>query len=334
MWVNGVGVFGVKKKRATMQGQDYWEMGFRPQSAVERPAHKSVYLHAQDSPKDEKMMRTPRDSVDSLATVKGAGGGGDQSYFPPQQSTNTPWPDDLHGAKTRYSMQFDDDQEALLSSTPLPTNSGTPLITPFSSILPPQGFAVCHLMAGKTIRVTVLTARPMMWAPGQHALLTIPDVKKFQSHPFTIASVSDRLHKQGLGREVVFLIRARKGFTLALWEEILRQSQATPRTPGAQYAEGIVMRAYVDGPFGSVVRARWGNHSTVLIIAGGSGVSFAVSMLQYLCLGMSGRDTETLGRNVAGMERDKFITKRVRFVWIVREYGKSFFPFLIGLTFY
>ena len=80
------------------------------------------------------------------------------------------------------------------------------------------------------------------------------------------------------------------------------------------------MRAYVDGPFGSAARTRWGSYGTVLIIAGGSGVSFAVSVLEYVSLCLAGRNGKFLGGNVSGRSKGRFITNRVRFVWMVREY--------------
>ena len=78
---------------------------------------------------------------------------------------------------------------------------------------------------------------------------------------------------------------------------------------------------YVDGPFGSSSRARWGSHSTVLLVAGGSGVSFGISVLEYVCLCIAGRDGEQLGGRSSGWGRRGFLTTRVRFVWLVREFG-------------
>jgi len=69
------------------------------------------------------------------------------------------------------------------------------------------------------------------------------------------------------------------------------------------------------------VRAHWGSHSTVLIIVGGSGVSFGMSILEYVCLCLAGRDGKRLGGRPGGWGREGYSTQRVRFVWLVREFG-------------
>jgi hypothetical protein len=126
---------------------------------------------------------------------------------------------------------------------------------------------------------------------------------------------------------IVMLIRTRNGWTQDLWDLISRMT--AERSPGdipIPAAEnlpkhGVLLRAYVDGPFGSSIRARWGNYSTVLIIAGGSGVSFGLSVLQYICMCLSGRDGKNLGGHPGGWGKKPFLTRRVRFVWLVREYS-------------
>ncbi|WEJ97773.1 ferric-chelate reductase Frp1 [Yamadazyma tenuis] len=53
------------------------------------------------------------------------------------------------------------------------------------------------------------------WKAGQHVYLTVPKVKWFQKHPFTIASISE-------SGEMKFVIRVQKGFTKKLRNKILR----------------------------------------------------------------------------------------------------------------
>ena len=171
-------------------------------------------------------------------------------------------------------------------------------------------------------------------------------MSKFTSHPFTIASVSDAAIAGPEGREIVLIIRAKHGFTKELWEEAKRRGAARradgaadekrqkshKRTPSIQSTytslsgsprAGSIFRAYVDGPFGSATRARWGQHSSVLIVCGGSGVSFGLSILEYLCLCMTGRDGKSLGGKGGGVGKETFLTRRVRFVWLIREYCQS-----------
>ena len=131
------------------------------------------------------------------------------------------------------------------------------------------------------------------------------------------------------GRELVFFIRAKKGWTQDLWFTVANLTAKGMKYPqgekipaqGRLPERGVLMRGYVDGPFGSAARAKWEDYSTVLLIAGGSGVSFALSVLEYMCMCMAGRDGRDLGGRSGGFGQRNFKTQRIRFVWIVREFG-------------
>ena len=192
--------------------------------------------------------------------------------------------------------------------------------------VPPPGYAHAELLAGRTVRLRFISPGFLSWAPGQHFLVSIPSVSRFTSHPFTVASVCDE-HGSDAGRVMVLLIRAKNGWTRDLWDAVVKLTanrQTHPHGEHPNSAEmpirGVLMRMYVDGPFGSSVRARWGTHSTVLLVAGGSGVSFALSVLEYVCMCMSGRDGQQLGGRLGGWDQKGFTTSRIRFVWLVREF--------------
>ncbi|THG99773.1 hypothetical protein EW026_g2643 [Hermanssonia centrifuga] len=198
-----------------------------------------------------------------------------------------------------------------------------------STYVPPPGFVHAELLPGRTVRVRLVTPGYLSWAPGQHFLINIPAISKFTSHPFTVASVCDsRAHKDA-GRELVFFIRAKKGWTKDLWDTVARLTAHGLKYPNGEKLpsecqmpdRGVLMRGFIDGPFGSAARAKWGDHSTVLLVAGGSGVSFALSVLEYMCMCMAGRDGRELGGQPGGWGRRNFRTTRVRFVWLVREFG-------------
>ncbi|KAG1753453.1 hypothetical protein EDB19DRAFT_1979473 [Suillus lakei] len=196
-----------------------------------------------------------------------------------------------------------------------------------SPYIPPPGYAHAELLSGHTVRLRFITLGFLPWAPGQHFLIKIPSVSRFTTHPFTCASVCDYESPTDEGRMIVMLIRTRNGWTQDLWDVVSRMTaershgdipfSAAENLP----RHGVLLRTYVDGPFGSSIRARWGNYSTVLIIAGGSGVSFGLSVLQYICLCLSGRDGRSLGGRPGGWGKKSFLTRRVRFVWLVREYS-------------
>ena len=230
------------------------------------------------------------------------------------------------------------------------------------SRIPPPGFALAQLLPGRVVRLRLLTPRPIVWAPGQHVLLQVPDVSKYTTHPFTISGCYDDKSETGEGRVIELLVRAKNGFTKELWERVLELSRATGQADAEYpFAEavfgstvdlenghsgvngqhqqntrekkkearksrevgGVLLRAYVDGPFGSSIRAHWGNHASVLIIVGGTGSSFGISILEYLSLCLAGRDGQTLGGRPGGWGHKGFKTTRVRFIWLIREFCES-----------
>lgn len=209
------------------------------------------------------------------------------------------------------------------------TSFSAPVGTPFTSkyYIPPPGYAHAELLSGRTIRLRFIPRGFLTWAPGQHFLISIPSLSRFTSHPFTIASVCD-VRGDEADRALVFLIRAKDGWTKDLWDSVVElMSHGYKSAHGEHIVDsarlpknGVIMRAYIDGPFGSSIRTRWETHSTVLILAGGSGVSFGLSVLQYVCMCMSGRDGKDLGGRSGGWGAKGFYTNRVRFVWLVKEF--------------
>ncbi|KAI0322223.1 hypothetical protein OF83DRAFT_1049810 [Amylostereum chailletii] len=204
-------------------------------------------------------------------------------------------------------------QQVLLPSPPPP-----------SVYVPPTGYGHVELLAGRTIRVRLPPPGYLVWAPGQHFLLCIPSVSRFLSHPFTSASISDEQVAGPQGRVIVFLIRAKNGWTRDLWDDVVALLSSGRKYPAGEKhpksvvpATGVLMRAWVDGPFGSSVRTNWGAYSTAIIVSGGSGVSFGLAVLEYLALCMAGRSGKFLGGKTNGV----FKTRRIRFVWIIREFG-------------
>lgn len=170
----------------------------------------------------------------------------------------------------------------------------------------PAGFAQAQLLPSKTVRLSIRTHRPMKWAPGQSLLLRLPELAQLQTHPFTIANNDPR--------EIVLLIKARKGLTLDLYNLVLSRARKALQPSDKRYsilpkANPIHVKAAIDGPMGSAGRVRWTNYSTVLIVVGGTGVTFGLAVCDHLTRVMS-------------QPGYKGSTKRIRFVWIVREYAE------------
>ena len=209
------------------------------------------------------------------------------------------------------------------------TSSTTSFLTAFQPTFTiPVGYGHAEVLSGRTIRFSILTPGQLTWAPGQHFLLCIPSVSRLASHPFTCASVCDEQKLGDDGRIITFLIRARNGWTKNLWTLVV-----SLLADGRQYPEkeplggitlptsGVLLRAWVDGPFGSPEKTNWGLYSTAVIVSGGSGVSFGLSVLEFLCLCMAGRDGRYLGGNVGKSSA----MRRIRFIWILRDFGKFIF---------
>ena len=229
---------------------------------------------------------------------------------------------------------------ALNHYPPTPTSQlpGVGLSVP-TEYVPPAGYAHAELLPGRTVRLRIVTPGYLTWAPGQHFLISIPSITRFTSHPFTTASICDEQNAYDDGRVLVFLIRAKNGWTKDLWETVAdmlshNQKFFPSETPAAceMPRRGVLLRALVDGPYGSSIRASWNSYSTVLIVAGGSGVSYALSVLQYVCLCLAGRDGRFLGGQRGGFGHPGFKTTRVRFLWLVREFGASTIHFLQHIT--
>ncbi|KAH9901014.1 hypothetical protein C8Q73DRAFT_786424 [Cubamyces lactineus] len=194
--------------------------------------------------------------------------------------------------------------------------------------LPPPGFAHAELLPGRTVRLRIVTPGYLSWAPGQHFLISVPSITRFTTHPFTTASICDEQNPYTDGRVLVFIIRAKNGWTKDLWDTValmisrgqqFQRGESLPRCDMPR--RGVLLRACVDGPYGSSARASWGDYSSVLVVAGGSGVSYALSVLQYLCLCHAGRDGRFLGGKSGGFGQPGYKTSRIRFVWLVREFG-------------
>jgi len=160
--------------------------------------------------------------------------------------------------------------------------------------------ATVEQVSSDTIRVYL--QRPMHWVAGQHVFLTLPGISAnpLEAHPFTIATIPDPPYlaprANGGAAHLSFIIRARKGMT-----DRLRKFAAEARTTGQNE-----ITAMVDGPYGAPPDLSL--HSTAVLVAGGSGVSYAMSMLEDLI--------QRRRRGTSGC-------RRVVLVWCIRDEGAS-----------
>lgn len=241
----------------------------------------------------------------------------------------------INRMSSHYGREYE--QLSTSSSSGYVSSSSTPLATQHPSgfavvkrslhtrYYPPLGFAHAEIVAGTTVRVTYVLPRDCGWAPGQYFLINMPSISRFTTHPFTSASIHE-----GHGRPpvLVFFIRVKNGFTRKLWNQVIHlclsgavcPPKETPPLDTKVPDSGVLLRMNVDGPFGSAGRVRWGSYSSAVIVVGGSGVSYGLSILEHLCRLIVQRkrraereEWEVMGDGIT----------RVKFVWIVREYGNG-----------
>lgn len=218
----------------------------------------------------------------------------------------------------------------------------------FQSI--PRGYALAQILPGRVIKLTLHTPRHLNWKPGQHIQLTLPSVRWWQSHPYSIVNaqnMTEALIEQNVpsgdrsGSEIVLLMSVRKGFTRRLFKSICQKRRRLvagndyasakegvngPSHGPATSRNGVLIRAQTYLPAGSAARARWDDFSTVVLFAAGTGVTYSVCILQHLCYMMAEKEAALRGEQPSWSKgkkaRKPTNVTRVRFVWVLRDYGE------------
>jgi ferredoxin-NADP reductase len=122
--------------------------------------------------------------------------------------------------------------------------------------------ATFHTLPDSTIRISIPST--MKWAPGQHVFLRFwaMGLNAYTTHPFTICSLPD-------SKEMVFYVRPQAGITARLKTLIGTRRGFMPMS--------------IDGPYGDGgVSTRLAAHTSVVLIAGGSGAGVLFPLLEDL----------------------------------------------------
>jgi predicted ferric reductase len=147
-------------------------------------------------------------------------------------------------------------------------------------------------VAGEACRVTFDLARPWTPRPGAHCHIYVPALAWFSSHPFSVAWTDiqpvrpsddteklptlerplDLDRKEQLKASVSFIIRARTGFTKNLLHKAMNSPNGMFMTRGA-----------VEGPYAG--HDSLNSYGTVLLFAGGVGITHQVSYVKDLMVG-------------------------------------------------
>jgi NAD(P)H-flavin reductase len=135
------------------------------------------------------------------------------------------------------------------------------------------------------------------WRPGQYVRLYIPKLGALEMHPFTPATCSDvsaspklppkdgDVEHHGLlphnatatTNDLLFMIKAHSGWTKRL-SDYHAEWLALPCPNASRPSSALT--AYVDGPYGTA--PVWESYENMILIASSTGVTFLLSILDYL----------------------------------------------------
>ena len=163
--------------------------------------------------------------------------------------------------------------------------------------------SVEELDGGGMMRVSVdtrgkCTGEGMRWSPGQHLFLRWPKIGVVDNHPFTIASVRDEAARSDEKEEgsplkrLRFLIKPHDGVTKKLAKHASIHGPSKP------------LRAFIDGPYGGVNRPLEFLYESVILVAGGGGITAVLPWLVHLSRKMG---------------TEGCVTREVRLVWTVKH---------------
>ncbi|KAF6824133.1 ferric reductase, partial [Colletotrichum musicola] len=161
-----------------------------------------------------------------------------------------------------------------------------------------------ELLSSGLVRIEVERPADFHTKPGQHAFLRFLSLSPLDNHPFTIASAPTAVAgagsltmENGKGPEtILFLSKVHEGFTRTLATYCLAN--------GGEATTTVIL----DGPYGGLARPHIEiQYDSLLLIAGGSGISSSLSwlhhavcapstsMLQTVTLVWAVRDAESFG---------------------------------------
>ena len=145
-------------------------------------------------------------------------------------------------------------------------------------------------------RIDILVPSSFFWRPGQHCFLRFPSFSIFDNHPFTIASVPQpaRTHQSKHSPEMQtmsFFVRSHAGFTRKLSHYTSNNFDGS-------------MQSWVDGPYGGIGHRIENEYDTMILIAGGSGITSCLPWLQYIAQTISDRTIRT---------------SNVKLLWVMRD---------------
>jgi len=129
--------------------------------------------------------------------------------------------------------------------------------------------ATVRVVPGDVTRIDVWPSGEFHWKPSQHVFLRFTNITPLDNHPFTIATAelarSSPCH-------LVFLPRAHTGFT----RKLISYVQAQGSTDDRAITTGI----WLDGPYGGFHHSLHKRYDTLILLAGGTGITACFPWLQ------------------------------------------------------
>ena len=148
------------------------------------------------------------------------------------------------------------------------------------------------ILPENAVKVTIPTQKK--WKPGQYVYLRMPGISFFENHPFTIASLCSDDFPSEYGeqyRDMTLVFRPYGGFTRKVVDTAILNG------PEQTY------RAFIDGPYGGMQRELV-SFDTVIMVAGGSGITAIVSQLLDL---------------IKKMRDCRAVCKQVHVIWALKR---------------
>ncbi|KAI0085510.1 iron reductase [Irpex rosettiformis] len=158
------------------------------------------------------------------------------------------------------------------------------------------------------------------WEAGQHLRLRVFfNGRLFEAHPLSVVSAPPAISSIGT-RSLTLAARVRGDWTRALNEYARAEQERISCCK--ENNSGVPVQVMFDGAYGGC-SIDLGDYESVMLIAGGSGATFTIGMLDDIV----GRCVK-LGR--AGGEK----TRRVEFVWCIKSFGciEWFSPMLMDIA--
>lgn len=143
------------------------------------------------------------------------------------------------------------------------------------------------------------------WRAGQHVYVRVLNGRRgFENHPFTVANAPASASPLPGEHSLTLLAKSAGNWTTSLREFAETKATAVGNSEKNAFGYGRVANVIIQGPYGGTGFTDLSESQAVLLIAGGSGITFCASLLE-----------EILGQAVEGRGVTQFVT----LVWSIKS---------------